>query len=295
MRFVCFPFMKKYLSLVAFSHTIFALPFALIGLSLGLEVNQPTDFLLKIFFVILCMIFARSAAMAFNRFLDRHIDAKNARTATREIPAGLVSERAAIMLVIISSALFVFCSYLLNYQCFILSPIALLVVLGYSYTKRFTWLCHFILGLGLALAPIGAYLATGGNFDIIPVLYSFVVLFWVGGFDIIYSLQDEEFDKKQALHSVPTWLGGKKALNLSKGIHLIAAIILIFVTFQIEFEFNELGILHWVGTIVFLFFLYYQHTVVNLNNLSNINKSFFTINGFASVLYGTCFLIDFWN
>ncbi len=287
--------MKKYLSLVAFSHTIFALPFALVGLSIGLKLHQPENFLQKTVLVVLCMVFARSAAMAFNRYLDRRIDAKNPRTVTREIPSGAISPNAALGFVFMSSFLFFVTTYFINFKCFALAPVALLVVLGYSFTKRFTWLCHFVLGLGLSLAPIGAYLATGGNFDAIPLIFSVVILFWVGGFDIIYALQDEDFDKKQSLHSVPTWLGAKKALRVSEFAHLVAAAAMLLVSVLLQKAFPEsLGFIHWIGALIFLTMLYYQHKILNINDLSNINRAFFTTNGLASVLYGSLFLIDFW-
>ncbi|NUO02598.1 MAG: UbiA family prenyltransferase, partial [Saprospiraceae bacterium] len=183
--------MKNYLSLIKFSHTIFALPFALLGFFLA--TLQPNIIFTwpSLLLVLLCMIFARSAAMAFNRYLDRDIDHINPRTRQREIPAGVIRPREALFFVIANSLLFVAATWFINKTCFYLSPIALLVVLGYSYTKRFTWLCHFVLGIGLSLAPIGAYLAAGGRFDLIPLLYSGAVLLWVAGFDIIYALQDE--------------------------------------------------------------------------------------------------------
>src|SRR5690349_10928727 len=197
---------KNYLSLVKFSHTIFAMPFAMIGFFLGFSFLKEAIFassisLRTIFFsekfllVLTCMITARSAAMAFNRYLDRNFDAKNPRTAIREIPKGIISANSALMFTIVSCILFIIATYFINNICFYLAPVALFVVLFYSYTKRFTALCHLVLGLGLSLAPIGAYIAVTGIFDIVPVLYSFAVLFWVSGFDIIYALQDEDFDK----------------------------------------------------------------------------------------------------
>src|SRR5213075_2261473 len=237
---------KNYLSLVKFSHTIFAMPFALIGFFLGLKdhsiVRQwnlnttvrwgyditnftwwKNNFYVKFVLVILCMVFARSAAMAFNRYLDRNFDAKNPRTAIRELPAGIISANSALVFTVISSFLFVVTCYFINSICFFLSPVALLVVLGYSYTKRFTPLCHLMLGLGLSLAPIGAYLAVRAHFSLLPVLFSLSVIFWVSGFDIIYALQDEEFDKSQKLYSIPAWLGKAKALRISELCHLLSA------------------------------------------------------------------------
>ena len=197
--------MKKYLSLIKFSHTIFAMPFALIGFFLA---SQQYNFeWITLLYVVLCMVFARSAAMAFNRYIDRDIDIANERTAQiREIPNRTITAKNALLFVVINAMLFVLTTYFINSLCFALSPIALLTILGYSYTKRFTVLCHLVLGLGLSLAPIGAYLAVSGVFDIIPILFSCVVLFWVSGFDIIYSLQDDDFDKTQKLHSIPVLL-----------------------------------------------------------------------------------------
>ena len=181
--------MKNYLSLVKFSHTIFALPFALIGFFIAIGLHGH-DFKWTTFvYVILCMVFARSAAMAFNRYVDRKIDKANERTANvREIPNGTIKPTSALVFVIINCVLFIATTYFINPLCFYLSPIALLVVLGYSYTKRFTALCHLVLGIGLGLAPIGAYLAVTGVFDWLPLYFSFAVLFWVSGFDIIYAL-----------------------------------------------------------------------------------------------------------
>ncbi|MGZ3866864.1 MAG: UbiA-like polyprenyltransferase, partial [Bacteroidia bacterium] len=189
---------KQYLSLIKFSHTIFALPFAIIGFLLA--VKEEHSFSPQIFVcMLLCMVFARSAAMAFNRYIDRKFDALNPRTKSREIPAGVISSSSALAFTIISALAFVATTWFINPICFYLSPVALLVVLGYSYTKRFTAFCHIVLGIGLSLAPIGAYLAVTGVFNLLPLLFSFTVLTWVSGFDIIYALPDAEFDKTQNL------------------------------------------------------------------------------------------------
>ena len=243
---------------------------------------------INLIYVTLCMIFARSSAMAFNRYIDRKIDSQNVRTANvREIPNGSISPNNALIFVILNSILFITITYFINSLCFALSPIALLIILGYSYTKRFTSLCHIILGLGLALAPIGAYLAVSGEFNVTPILFSLAVLFWVSGFDIIYSLQDESFDKSQKLHSFPVLLGGKKALNLSKIFHLFVILILS----QIPNYFN-FGNIYWIGFIIFSALLIYQHTLVKHNDLSNINLAFFTLNGIASIIFGTIAIVD---
>jgi len=278
---------NNYLSLVKFSHTIFALPFAVIGYFLAIRFTTNT-FDAKLFgLIILCMVFARSAAMAFNRYIDKHIDAANERTVIREIPSGVVKPTSALVFVILNCLLFITTTYFINTICFYLSPIALAVVLGYSFTKRFTALCHLILGVGLSLAPIGAYLAVTGQFNLLPLLFSFAVLFWVSGFDIIYALQDEEFDKSQNLKSIPVVLGKKNALTLSSLLHIISAAFVIYAGVYAHF-----GMWYWIGTSIFTGLLYYQHTLVKPTDLSKVNIAFFTTNGIASVIFSTFVLID---
>ena len=283
---------KNYLSLIKFSHTIFALPFAMLGFFLALlHYGKGMDVQLLVL-VLLAMVFARSAAMAFNRYLDRDIDAQNDRTKTREIPAGVIAPKAALLYVILNSIGFVIVAFLINPLCFVLSPIALLVILGYSYTKRFTALCHFVLGLGLALAPIGAYLAAGGGFDLIPLMYSMAVLCWVAGFDIIYALQDDNFDKSLQLHSVPVMFGRKNALLISSILHLICALLIIGTSILLNSNYAEFNWLNWLATGLFLFLLTYQHTLVKPNDLSKVNLAFFTTNGLASLVFGTLLILD---
>ena len=289
---------KNYLSLIKFSHTIFAMPFAMIGFFLvvyyyplvqqgnaGLAIGWGRDmtnlFLWqKLILVIFCMVFSRSAAMAFNRYLDRSFDARNPRTAIREIPAGIIKANHALWFTILSCILFMITCFFINTTCFFLAPIALFVVLGYSYTKRFTPLCHLVLGLGLSLAPIGAYLAVAGRFDWLPLLFSFTVLFWVSGFDIIYSLQDEEFDKSQQLYSIPVALGKKSALLVSKILHLLSALLVIAAGI-----YGGFGIWYWIGVAIFIGMLIYQHSIVNPNDLRRVNIAFMTANGIASVVF----------
>lgn len=304
---------KNYLSLIKFSHTIFAMPFALIGFFLGFfslfgnPINISEDlpnrfigsitasqiiydwkfFVLRFILVILCMVFARSAAMAFNRYLDRHFDAKNPRTAIREIPAGTISAHNALAFTVISSLLFITATYFINEICFYLSPVALAVVLGYSYTKRFTPLCHLILGLGLSLAPIGAYLAVTGKFALLPILFSLAVIFWVSGFDIIYALQDEEFDKSQQLYSIPAWLGKGRALRVSEFLHLLSAAAVIYAG-----VYGEFGWLYWTGVAVFTGMLIYQHSLVKPQDLKKVNLAFMTANGVASVVFAIFVIAD---
>lgn len=304
---------KNYLSLIKFSHTVFALPFALIGFFLALDsgtvswlhnlnnvigwgtrISEPAFFdinsnkiIEKLISVILCMVFARSAAMAFNRYLDRSFDAKNPRTAIREIPAGIISANSALLFTIIMSALFIITTFFINTLCFALSPVALLVVLGYSFTKRFTPLCHLVLGLGLSLAPIGAYLAVTGSFALLPILFSFTVLFWVSGFDIIYALQDEEFDKQYDLKSIPAWLGKTKALRVSEVLHVLSALCIIAAGW-----YGSFGLWYWIGVILFVGLLVYQHLLVKPNDLSKVNMAFFTTNGVASVVFAVFVITD---
>lgn len=279
--------MKNYLSLVKFSHTIFAMPFALTGFFLAVK-EYDTGVNWRLFgLVVLCMVFARSAAMAFNRWLDRDIDAGNPRTAIREIPAGVISPNAALTFIILNCVLFVATTWFINRLCFYLSPVALLVILGYSYTKRFTWLCHFVLGLGLALAPVGAYLAVTGYFSWPPVLLGCTVLTWVAGFDIIYALQDESYDRSKNLHSVPVLLGTRNALRLSEMVHLATAGLLILSVYLMQqHTAYHIHPLIWGGVAVFLGLLLYQHLIVKPNDLSRVNLAFFTTNGIASLAFG---------
>lgn len=279
---------QNYLSLIKFSHTVFALPFAIIGFLLGTQNKLGVVNYKLLILVIACMVFARSAAMAFNRYIDRHIDKINPRTFVREIPAGVIQPSSALYFVIANCILFISCTYFINPLCFYLSPIALLVVLGYSYTKRFTALCHLVLGTGLALAPIGAYLAVTGSFSSIPLYFSFAVLFWVSGFDIIYALQDEEFDKQHNLQSIPVIIGKKNALTLASVFHLVCATLLLIPAFNPLF-----GLYYKIGLVLFIALLLYQHSLVKANDLSKINLAFFTTNGVASVVFAVFFILDF--
>lgn len=280
---------KNYLSLVKFSHTIFAMPFALIGFFLGIQHSMfNTQYSIFIFFlVIFCMVTARSAAMAFNRYLDRSFDAKNPRTAIREIPKGIISPGNALWFTALSCILFILSCFFINNICFYLSPVALFVILFYSYTKRFTPLCHLVLGLGLSLAPIGAYLAVTGRFDVLPVLFSFAVIFWVSGFDVIYAMQDVDFDLSQELYSIPSVLGKTKALIISTLLHTASAACVVLAGFYGHFHF-----LYWIGIIVFTGMLVYQHSIVKPNDLSRVNIAFMTANGIASVVFAVFVIAD---
>jgi 4-hydroxybenzoate polyprenyltransferase len=314
---------KNYLSLIRFSHTIFAMPFAMIGFFLGLTqvyysrmtgwhmIMSPLagwplifrphaepdywkwvpqnglEVVIRLILVILCMIFARSAAMAFNRWLDVKWDALNPRTAIREIPAGIISKNSALRFVIFNCIAFIICTWFINPLCFALSFVALAVVLGYSYTKRFTPLCHLVLGIGLSLAPIGAYLAVIGHFDLLPLLFSFSVIFWVSGFDIIYALQDEEFDRTQELYSMPSWLGKGKALRVSEFLHLLSTLCVV-----VAGVYGGFGLWYWGGVAVFIGMLVYQHILVKPSDLSRVNLAFMTANGIASVVFASLVITD---
>lgn len=301
---------KKYLSLIKFSHTIFAMPFALIGFFLASyeRINvwftshfrdylpsswsvtggeQPKPLWVLFILVILCMVFARSAAMAFNRYLDRKFDALNPRTAIREIPKGIITPKNALTFTIINCILFIISTFFINRICFFLSPVALGVVLGYSYTKRFTPLCHLILGLGLSLAPIGAYLAVTGVFHWLPILFSFAVLFWVSGFDIIYALQDVEFDQSQQLYSIPSALGKERALRVSEVLHVLSAACVVAAG-----RFGAFGVWYWIGVLIFGGCLIYQHSIVKPNDLRRVNIAFMTTNGIASVVFAVFVITD---
>lgn len=276
-----------YLSLVKFSHTVFALPFAIIGFSLA-STSGDNHFSFRILvLILLCMVFARSAAMGFNRIADRRFDALNPRTAGREIPAGIINKKNALLFVIINSVLFVIAAGFINRLTLYLSPVALLIILGYSLTKRITLLCHFILGLGLSLAPVGAYISVTGQFAALPSVYSFLVLTWVSGFDIIYALQDEEFDKSNNLYSIPALVGRKKAIIISLVIHFVTLLLVLLAGI-----YGNSGILFWTGAAIFSILLAYQHIIVKPADISRVNLAFATTNGIASIVFATFVVLD---
>ena len=278
---------RAYFSLVKFSHTVFAMPFALIGFSIAVSSAEFNFNIRLLLLVILCMILARNTAMGFNRLADKDFDALNPRTNKREIPAGIISARAATIFVIINAALFIVATGFINQLTFILSPVALIVIIGYSLTKRFTSLCHFVLGLGLSLAPIGAYISVTGKFSLLPLIYSIIVLSWVSGFDIIYALQDDEFDKSISIHSLPSVTGRKKALVISIFVHSIT-----FVLVMAAGIYGKGGILFWTGAIIFTLLLVYQHSIVKFNDLSKVTLAFGTTNGIASILFAIFVILD---
>ncbi|PHI21877.1 4-hydroxybenzoate octaprenyltransferase [Lewinellaceae bacterium SD302] len=284
----------NFLSLIKFSHTIFALPFALLGFFLATQDSGESLQWTTLIYVLLCMVFARSAAMAFNRYVDRDIDGDNPRTAVREIPAGVVSRRSARWFILFNCVAFVACAWLINPLCFYLSPVALAVVLGYSYTKRFTYFCHFVLGAGLALAPVGAYLAVTAQWAFLPILYGFIVLFWVAGFDIIYALQDEDFDRDHRLNSIPVRLGRVGALQLSRLLHISCGLLIAFAVYWQWQNYPESGLLTLLAGLAFIGLLIYQHRLVGPTDLSKVNLAFFTTNGVASLVFGLTCILDFY-
>ncbi|MFN8318687.1 MAG: UbiA-like polyprenyltransferase [Saprospiraceae bacterium] len=286
--------MKVFFNLVKFSHTIFALPFALVGFGLGNMISTESFSWSKLLLVLGCMVTARNTAMAFNRYIDRDIDAANARTKVREIPSGLISENKVLVFIITNAILFVALTWFINPLCFYLSPVALLVIMGYSLTKRFTFLCHLILGIGLSLAPVGAFVAVTGYFHFLPIILGFAVLFWVSGFDIIYALQDESFDQSKGLFSIPAYFGTQKALNISRIFHIVSATLMVIFLYESHQLLNSIFLFTMIGTLIFIGLLFSQHKLVRPNDLSKVNLAFFTNNGIASLLYGVLFLIDIW-
>lgn len=280
--------MIRYLRLIKFSHTIFSLPFAAVGFLFALDSGFELPSWLTALWILLALIAARTAAMAFNRWTDYRIDAKNPRTQQREIPAGIIKPAQALMLTIISSAVFILLATLINELCLWLSPLALLVILGYSYTKRFTSLAHVVLGIGLGIAPAATFIAVTGTFDPGLIFLCFGVMLWTAGFDIIYALQDMEFDRSEKLHSIPAAIGYKNSMWLSAAFHAIS-ITLIF-SFWFYIYGNSIAL---AGVILFSLMLIYQHIDVHLHGLKKINLAFGTMNGVAALVYGTAYMMEF--
>lgn len=275
------------MSLVLFAHSIFALPFAFIGFFLAVSTMNFEFKWSLLGLMLVCMVTARNAAMAFNRYLDRDIDALNPRTAVRDIPAGRISPKQALAFTLINCVVFIVATYFINPMCLALSPVALFVVLFYSYMKRISPLCHLVLGLGLGLAPVGAYMVVTGQFGIVPIFYGLAVLTWVSGFDIIYALQDEEFDRANGLNSIPANFGGVKALKISEVLHVLSFILVVLPVFYIP-----VGLLYYIGVAFYGFLLIYQHRIVSPTDLSRVDRAFMTTNGIASVVFAVFYLLD---
>lgn len=277
----------RYASLVKFSHTIFAMPFALASYVYAMyAMNAPFEWLLLVK-ILLCMVFARNAAMGFNRWADRKTDAENPRTAGREIPSGAISAKAALWFVVVNAALFLATAAFINKLTLFLAPVALFVLLGYSYTKRFTAWSHIVLGIALSIAPVGAFIAVTGTIGLAPMVLAALVMTWVAGFDIIYSLQDAEFDRQHGLHSVPARFAGWKGLSISILLHLVTVYAVVM------FGLNTGGgNLYWTGAAIFIVLLVLQHILVTPSRQRNIGVAFGTVNGIASVVYAAFTIAD---
>lgn len=269
--------LKTTLEMIKFEHTLFALPFALLGAVLAAN-GLPTTW--QIVWITVAMFGARSAAMTFNRIIDRKFDAENPRTANREIPSGKLSLNFAITFLVVAIILFEIASYELNWLTFALSPIALLSVLGYSYAKRFTSFAHLILGWALAISPTAAWIAVRGEIDdITPIFLSLIVMMWTAGFDVMYACQDFEFDKKNGLRSIPARFGIARSLWIARMFHFQAFVVLLLLYVS-----TNLGWLALAGVIAVGALLIYQHTLVKANDLSRMNAAFFTTNAFVSII-----------
>lgn len=278
----------RYAKLVVLAHSVFALPFALWGFAWGVWEEKVEDWPEKLFWVLIAVGAARTAAMAFNRYADRHLDAQNPRTAMREIPQGVVRPREALLLTLGAAGIFVLAAWQLSPLCGYLSPVALLVLLGYSYTKRFTVLAHYVLGIALGLAPVGAYLAVTGHFSGLVVLVGVAVALWVGGFDVLYALQDEDFDRAHGLYSLPAALGERWARLLALLSHALAIGLLAWVGQLLYAE----AWIYWIGWVGFAAFVLRQHWVSRDKN--RISRTFFTHNGIASVVFGAFAIVALW-
>ncbi len=266
---------------IKLSHSVFALPFALAAAALAAQEHGITSS--QVVWILVAMVGARSAAMGFNRIVDRDIDAANPRTSGREIPSGELGLASAWAWTLGSALVFVGAAWALGPWCLVLAPVALAIVWTYSLTKRFTLLCHFVLGTALALAPLGAWLAIAGGLSVTPVLLAVVVGTWVAGFDIIYACQDAGFDQEAGLYSVPSRLGLRWALSISAGLHLLTIIGLAALPLVIE-----LGAVYWLGFAAMAATLVYEHAIVRPDDLSRVDKAFFDLNGYVSfAFFGT--------
>ncbi len=269
--------LRVVLEMIKFEHTLFALPFALMGMLLaagGLPAGRI------VLWIVVAMVGARSAAMGWNRLVDREIDAANPRTAQRALPAGLVSPGFVVVFVIASLALLLLAAWRLNPLCLALAPVAIVVLLGYSYTKRFTWAAHLALGLALAGAPLGAWIAVAGSFAPTPFVLAGIVVTWVAGFDVLYALQDEAFDRARGLASIPARFGAVAALAISAALHLVTLALLVALPY---FYPPRLGAAYWVGVAGCAALLAYQHAIVRPGDLSRLNAAFFTANGLLAL------------
>ncbi len=275
---------KKYGELVMFSHTLFSLPFALMAM---LVAANGLPKMMTILWIFVALIAGRNGANAFNRFADAEIDQKNPRTAGRHIPKGVVKKKEALIITIVCYAIFVFAAAMINTICFILSPVALILFTLYSYTKRFTWICHLFLGVTCAGAPVGAWLAVRGKFELVPIIYAAIVTLWVAGFDIIYGTQDIAFDRQEGLFSIPARFGQNLALWIARAFHFMMIVFLISLVF-----FTQLGVIYLVGVGISIVLLVIEHIMVDPKNKDKMNIASYHINQIISVLLLGVTIID---
>jgi 4-hydroxybenzoate polyprenyltransferase len=274
-----------YLKMIKFSHSIFALPFAFTA---ALTAASGIPSLKQIFWIVVAMVSARSGAMGLNRIIDRKIDAANPRTANRELPSGKIKTSNAVLFAVISFTVLIFAAYMLNPLCLKLSPIAIAVLFLYSYTKRFTWLSHIVLGIAISAAPVGAWIAVRGTFNAEILPMAFTVIFWLAGFDVLYALQDIEFDRSLGLYSIPARFGIKDSLLFSRIFHVIAWGLL-----AVTGLFFNLGIFYWIGMAAAGGLFIYEHSLVKHDDLSKLDMAFFNMNGYISITVFVFTLLDY--
>ena len=279
---------KVYMELIKVEHTVFALPFALTSAFMAAD-GFPSFY--QLFWITVALFGARTAAMSLNRVIDAEIDAKNPRTATRHIPQGVVKKSEGLILAVLGFALMVYSAYKLNPLAFKLSPLAVFILTLYSFTKRFTYLCHLVLGVAVALAPLGGWIAVRGKIELPSLLLTLAVAFWVAGFDIIYALQDVEFDRKEKIYSLPANLGEDKALLISKIFHLLTLLLLLTVGFV-----EKMGIFYYFGLLISTYFMVKEHLIVSrAKDKRSIGFAFFNMNGYISLTVFLFTLLDFWG
>lgn len=279
---------KIFMEMIKFEHSIFALPFAFAGAILGaVAVDGRLPLWSEIAYIVMAMVGARSAAMGLNRLIDKAIDARNPRTSTRALPAGLLGTKEVVLFIIVSFALLFFAAYQLNPLAVKLLPIAVFMLVFYSYTKRFTWLCHVVLGMAIALGPLGGWVAVTGQVDGVAMLLFAAVALWTAGFDIIYACQDSEFDRKERLHSIPARFGNRRALAIARVFHVLTVVL-----FLVLFFISPLGWIYLAGVVIAALLLLYEHRLVKPDDLSKVNMAFFTMNGVLSIVIFAAVFFD---
>lgn len=271
--------------MIKFSHSIFALPFAFTSALIAAS-GIPTG--RQIFWIVMAMVGARSGAMGLNRLIDRKIDAANPRTAARELPRGVIGVGETVLFVVVSFGVMVIAAYMLNPLCLMLSPVAIAVLLLYSFTKRFTWASHFVLGLAISASPLGAWIAVKGTFDAQIMPLAAAVIFWLAGFDVLYALQDLEFDRSYGLYSIPRRFGIGKSLYLARAFHVVSYLLLV-----VNGLLFGLGAAYWTGMLIVAGLFLYEHSLVRENDLSRLDMAFFNMNGYISMTVFIFTLIGF--